>query len=341
MAVFSQSLVLEKANLPKIKKALHRLHSGTGEETIASTGFLIRELSRQAATPEVQEIMKQLINRLIRDSHSICVSIRDRAIKELGKLINELVKSKDLEGLRYVARASYFSDNRNKALKELVRFEDLKGLRYIAQWGRFRDIRNKSVAELAKFKDTEGLRFVAQWNMYRDTANRAVKELEKLTEKLVRFKDRDGLKCLIIFSKDREAQRKAIDGLEKLLDELIKSKDLDSLRYVAALGSNRIKRNRAVEEINDLKSLKYVVRSTKGVYKDTCLKAVQELEKYIDEMMKTKDREGLEYLAEFSSNESIWKQAIEEIHKIREVSQEDKVTESLQKILLPRKIGGE
>jgi len=336
MAVFSPSLIVETANLPKIRKALRKMQTGTGEETIVSTGFLVRELSKQAATPEVQEVMKQLINRLIRDSHSICVSIRDRAIKELGKLINELVKSKDLEGLRYVARSSNFSDTRNKAMKELVRFEDLKGLRYIAQWGRFRDIRNKSVAELSKFKDSEGLRYVAQWNMYRDTANRAVKELEKLIDKLVRFKDRDGLKCLIIFSKDREAKRKAVEGLEKLLDDLINSKDIDSLRYVAALGGNRIKRNKAVEEINDLKSLKYVVRSTKGIYKDTCLKAVAELEKFVDEMIKVKDREGLEYLAEFSTNETIWKQAIEEIHKIREISQEDKITESLQKILIPR-----
>jgi len=336
MAVFSPSLVVETTNLPKIRKALRKMQTGTGEETIVSTGFLIRELSKQPATPEVQEVMKQLINRLIRDSHSICVSIRDRAIKELGKLINELVKSKDLEGLRYVARASNFSDTRNKAIKELVRFEDLKGLRYIAQWGRFRDIRNKSVAELSKFKDTEGLRYVAQWNMYRDTANRAIKELEKLIDKLIRFKDRDGLKCLIIFSKDKEAKRKAVEGLEKLLDELIKSKDIDSLRYVAALGGNRIKRNKAVEEINDLKSLKYVVRCTKGVYKDTCLKAITELEKFIDEMIKVKDTEGLEYLAEFSTNETIWKQAIEEIHKIREITQEDKIAQSLQKILIPR-----
>ncbi|MEW6095279.1 MAG: hypothetical protein AB1567_01950 [bacterium] len=338
MAMFSPTLVVERANIPKIRKALRKMQTGTGEETIASTGFLIRELSKQSATPEIQEVMKQLINRLIRDSHSICVSIRDRAIKELGKLINELVKSKDLEGLRYVARASHFSDTRNKALKELVRFEDLKGLRYIAQWGRFRDIRNKSVAELSKFKDTEGLRYVAQWNMYQETANRAVRELEKLIEKLVRFKDRDGLKCLIVFSKDKEARKKAIEGLEKLLDELIKSKDIDSLRYVAGLGGNRIKRNRAVEEINDLKYLKYVIRNTKGIYKDTCTKAVGELEKYIDEMIKVNDREGLEYLAEFSTNEAIWKQAIEEIHKIREVSQEDKVTESLQKILITRSV---
>ncbi len=338
MAVFSPTLVVESANLPKIKKALRKLQVGTGEETIVSTGFLIRELSKQSATPEVQEVMKQLINRLIRDSHSICVSIRDRAIRELGKLINELVKSKDLEGLRYVARASNVSDTRNKALKELVRFEDLKGLRYIAQWGRFRDIRNKSVTELSKFKDTEGVRYVAQWNMYQETANRAVKELEKMIDKLVRFKDRDGLKCLIVFSKNSEARRKAVEGLEKLLDELIRTKDIDSLRYVAGLGGNRVKRNKAVEEIDDLKCLKYVVRSTKGIYKDTCVKAVVELEKYIDEMIKVKDREGLEYLAEFSSNEAIWKQAIEEIHKIREVSQESKVTETLQKILIPRSI---
>lgn len=336
MAVFTPALVVERANLPKIRKALRKMQTGTGEETIVATGFLIRELSRQPTTPEVQEVMKQLINRLIRDSHSICVSIRDRAIKELGKLINELVKSKDLEGLRYVARASNFRDTRNKALKELVRFEDLKGLRYIAQWGRFRDIRNKSVAELAKFKDTEGLRYVAQWNMYRDTANRSVKELEKLIDKLVRFKDRDGLKCLIIFSKNSEAKKKAVEGLEKLLDDLIKSKDIDSLKYVAALGGNRVKRNKAVEEVNDLKSLKYVIRCTKGTYKDTCLKAIAELEKFVDEMIKVKDREGLEYLAEFSPNETIWKQAIEEIHKIREISQEDKITESLQKILIPR-----
>lgn len=336
MGMLSAPLTIERANLPKIRKALRKLQTGTGEETIASIGFLIRELSKQPTTPEVQEVMKHLINRLIRDSHSICVTIRDRAIRELGKLINELVKSKDLEGLRYVARASRFSDTRNKALKELVRFEDLKGLRYIAQWGRMRDIRNKAVAELAKFKDTEGLRYVAQWNMYRDTANRAVKELEKLIDKLVRFKDRDGLKCLIVFSKDREARKKAVEGLEKLLDDLIKAKDIDSLRYVAALGGNRIKRNKAVEEIGDLKYLKYVVRTTKGVYKDTCLKAVGELEKYIDEMIKVKDREGLEYLAEFSTNEAIWKQAIEELHKIREVSTEDKIAESLQKILIPR-----
>lgn len=336
MAVFSPGLIIEKANLPKIRKALRKMQTGTGEEIIVATGFLIRELSRQPATPEIQEVMKQLINRLIRDSHSICVSIRDRAIKELGKLINELVKSKDLEGLRYVSRASNFSDTRNKALKELVRFEDLKGLRYIAQWGRFRDVRNKSVDELAKFKDTEGLRYVAQWNMYRDTSNRSVKELGKLTDKLVRFKDRDGLKCLIIFSKDRETKRKAVEGLEKLLDDLIKSKDIDSLRYVAALGGNRVKRNKAVEEVNDLKSLKYIIRSTKGIYKDTCLKAIAELEKFVDEMIKVKDREGLEYLAEFSTNETIWKQAIEEIHKIRELSQDDKVAESLQKILIPK-----
>jgi len=339
MAVFSSTLMVERANVPKIRRALRKLQTGTEEEIIASTGFLIRELSKQPATPEVQEIMKQLINRLIRDSHSICVSIRDRAIKELGKLINELVKSKDLEGLRYVARASNFRDTRNKALKELVRFEDLKGLRYIAQWGRFRDIRNKSVEELAKFKDTEGIRYVAQWNMYRDTANRAIKELEKLIDKLVRFKDRDGLKCLIVFSKDKDARKKAVEGLEKFLDDLIRSKDIDSLKYVAALGGNRIKRNKAVEEINDLKCLKYVIRNTKGVYKDTCLKAVEELEKYIDEMIKMKDREGLEYLAEFSTNEAIWKQAIEEIHKIREVSLEDRVTESLQKLLIPRTVG--
>lgn len=336
MAILTPALVVNKGNLPKIRKALRKLRIGTGEETISATGFLIRELSKQPATPEVQEIMKQLINRLIRDSHSICASIRDRAIKELGKLIGELVKSKDLEGLRYVSRASNFSDTRNKALKELVRFEDLKGLRYIAQWGRFRDIRNKAVAELAKFKDTEGIRYVAQWNMYRETANRAVKELEKLIDKLVRFKDRDGLKCLIVFSKDKDARQKAVEGLEKLLDDLIKSKDIDSLKYVAGLGTNRIKRNRAVEEINDVKCLKYVIRYTKGIYKDTCLKAVAELEKYVDELIKIKDREGLEYLAEFSTNEAIWKQSIEEIHKIREVSQEDKVTESLQKILIPR-----
>lgn len=336
MAVLTPALVVDKGNLPKVRKALRKLHIGTGEETISATGFLIRELSKQPATPEVQEIMKQLINRLIRDSHSICASIRDRAIKELGKLIGELVKSKDLEGLRYVTRASSFSDTRNKALKELVRFEDLKGLRYIAQWGRFRDIRNKAVAELAKFKDTEGIRYVAQWNMYRETANRAIKELEKLIDKLVRFKDRDGLKCLIVFSKDKDARQKAVEGLEKLLDDLIKSKDIDSLKYVAGLGTNRIKRNRAIEEINDVKCLKYVIRCTKGIYKDTCLKAVAELEKYADELMKIKDREGLEYLAEYSTNEAIWKQSIEEIHKIREVSQEDKVTESLQKILIPK-----
>ncbi len=336
MATFTTKLVLEGSSVPKIRKALRRLQTGTGEETIASTGFLIRELSRQPATPEVQEVMKQLINRLIRDSHSICASIRDKAIKELGKLINELVKSKDLEGLRYVARASNISDNRVKALKELVRFEDLKGLRYIAQWGRYRDVRTKSVVELSKFKDTEGLRFVAQWNMYRDTANRAVKELEKLIDKLVRFKDRDGLKCLLVFSKDNEAKKKAVEGLEKLLEDLIKAKDIDALRYVAALGGNRVKRNRAVEEINDIKCLKYVIRTTKGIYKDTCIKAIGELEKYVEDLLKVKDREGLEYLAEFSTNEAVWKQSIEEIHRIREASTEDKVTESLQKLLIPR-----
>jgi hypothetical protein len=322
---------IDRDNSPKIKKvlrkfqtgalrrlqadALQKLQTGTGREAIAATGFLIRELSKQPATPKVLEVTKQLINRLIRDSHSICVSIRDRAIKELGKLISELVKNKDLEGLRYVARASHFSDIRNKALKKLVRFEDLKGLRFIAQWGKFRDVRHKSVAVLANFKDTEGLRYVAQWNMYRETANRAVRELEKLTEELVRFKDREGLKCLIVFSKDREARKRATEGLEKLLDELIKSKDIDSLKYVAGLGTNIIKRNKAIEELNDLESLKYVVRKTKDMDRDICLKAVGELEKHIDEMIKTKDREGLEYLAEFSTNEAIWKRAIEEIHK--------------------------
>lgn len=333
--IFSPSLAFEKTNIPRIKRALRNLQQGTGEEAIGATGFLVKELSKQSATPEVQEITKQLINRLIRDSHSMCTSLRNRAIKELGHLISELVKSKDLEGLRYVARASVSGDTRNKSLKELVKFEDLKGLRYIAQWGKYRDIRNKAVEELFKFKDTEGLRFVAQWNMYSDTAHRAVKKLEFLIDKLVRFKDRDGLKCLIVFSESKDYRQKAVEGLEKILEDLIKSKDIDSLKYVAGLGSNRMRRNRAVEEINDSKCLKYVIRVTKGVYRDTCIKAVEMLSNYVDELIKGKDREGLEYLAEFSTAEGIWKQAIEELHRIREVSYEDKVTESLQKILFP------
>jgi hypothetical protein len=336
MAVFSPTIAIGGPEIPKLKKALRKLQLGTAEEAIASTGYLIKELSKQPVTPEVQEVMKQLINRLIRDSHSMCTSVREKAIKELGKLINELVKSKDLEGLRYVARSSTSADTRNRALKELVRFEDLKGLRYISQWGRYREIRNKAVDELAKFKDVEGLRYVAQWNMYKDTANRAVRELEKLIERLIRFKDRDGLRCIINFSKSKEAKKKAVEGLEKLLDELIRAKDIDSLRYVAGLGTNRNRRNRAVEEINDIKSLKYVIRCTKNVYRDTCLKAVGELGKYIEELVKSKDREALEYLAEFSTDEVIWKRAIEELHRIREVTHDDRVTESLQKILLPR-----
>lgn len=336
MPVFSPALTIDKGSIPRIKRALRRLQQGSGEDAIGATGFLIKELSRQPATQEVQEVTKQLINRLIRDSHSMCTGLRNRAIKELGKLVGELVKSKDLEGLRYVARASVYGDTRSKALKELVRFEDLKGLRYIAQWGKYREIRNKAVEELFKFKDTEGLRFVAQWNMYSDTAHRAVKKLEELIDKLVRFKDRDGLKCLIVFSTSKEYRQKAVEGLEKLLDDLIKSKDIDSLKYVAGLGSNRVRRNKAVAEIGDVKCLKYVIRMTKDVHRETCLKAIEELGNYVDELIKTKDREGLEYLAEFSTSEGIWKQSIEELHKIREVSHEDKVTESLQKILFPR-----
>ncbi|MFH1860270.1 MAG: hypothetical protein ABH870_04570 [bacterium] len=336
MPIFSPSLSVGGTEIPRLKKVLRKLQLGSAEEAIVATGFLIKELSKQPVTPEVQEVMKQLINRLIRDSHSMCSSVRERSIRELGKLINELVKSKDLEGLRYVTRSSTSPETRNRALKELVRFEDLKGLRYISQWGRYREIRNRSVDELAKFKDIEGLRYVAQWNMYKDTAGRAIRELEGLIERLVRFKDRDGLKCLINCSRNKDAKQKAIEGLEKLLDDLIRAKDIDSLRYVAGLGTNRNRRARAVEEIRDVKSLKYIVRCTKNVFRDTCLKAVEELGKFIEDIVKTKDRESLEYLAEFSTDEIVWKRAIEELHRIREVSHDDKVAESLQKILLPR-----
>ncbi|MFH1098058.1 MAG: hypothetical protein V1749_11275 [Candidatus Desantisbacteria bacterium] len=336
MPVFSPSLAIGGPEIPRLKKALRRLQMGTAEESIGATGFLIKELSKQPISPEVQEVMKQLINRLIRDSHSMCSSVREKSISELGKLINELVKSKDLEGLRYVARSSTSPDTRNRAMKELVRFEDIKGLRYISQWGRYKEIRNRSVDELAKLKDIEGLRYVAQWNMYKDTANRAIKELENLIERLVRFKDRDGLKCLINTSRNKDAKKKAIEGLEKLLDDLVRAKDIDSLRYVAGLGTNRNRRARAIEEINDVKSLKYVIRCTKNVFRDTCLKAVEELGKFIDDITKTKDRESLEYLAEFSTDEIVWKRSIEELHRIREISHDDRVAESLQKILLPR-----
>lgn len=117
---------------------------------------------------------------------------------------------------------------------------------------------------------------------------------------------------------------------------MVRAKDIDSLRYVAGLGTNRNRRARAIEEINDVKSLKYVIRCTKNVFRDTCLKAVEELGKFIDDITKTKDRESLEYLAEFSTDEIVWKRSIEELHRIREISHDDRVAESLQKILLPR-----
>ncbi|MEK7812398.1 MAG: hypothetical protein AAB296_01450, partial [Candidatus Desantisbacteria bacterium] len=75
MPVFSPSLSVGGTEVPRLKKALRKLQLGSAEESIAAIGFLIKELSNQPVTPEVQEVMKQLINRLIRDSHSMCSSV--------------------------------------------------------------------------------------------------------------------------------------------------------------------------------------------------------------------------------------------------------------------------
>ncbi len=330
-------IIPDRINFPKIKKAILRIEKGTSEESVGATGFLIKELVKQPASAEIQEVIKHLINRLIRDSYSMCDEVRHLAIRELSRLIRELVKSKDLEGLRYVARASESAEARNKAMSELVKFEDLKGLRYIAQWGRHRSIRYKAVEELRHFKDTEGLRFVARWNMYKDTAYKGVKSLEKLMDKLIKSKDREGLKCLILMTNSKKIRIESMEGLEQMLDDIIKSKDMEALILVTGNSKSKIKRDIALGEIDDLKDLKEVIRETKNIYTDTCAKAVQKLENYIDEMVKIRDREGLEFLAEFSKNEKIWKWAINELHRLKEATPGEHIAEAIHKIFAQMK----
>jgi DNA-binding transcriptional regulator YhcF (GntR family) len=116
MAIRTREIAIkEKANIPKIKKAIKKLQTGSIDDTVNSIGFLVKELTKQPISPDVQDLTKQLVSRLLSECHSMCESTRRKAIEELGKLIKELTKIKDLEGLRYIAKASRKRRIRRKA----------------------------------------------------------------------------------------------------------------------------------------------------------------------------------------------------------------------------------
>lgn len=252
----------EKKN--QIMKALKRLEKGRLDENPHPIGVLMEALVSSGTSPSVMECIEDLLGILLRNAEAASSSTRIRSIREMRRhlpILKLLDSKSSLFALRQIAKHyKYYPIFTPNAITLLEEKNDLKGFEYLAQWAECSKVRVKSIEIMYDKRYYKGLLNAAQFNMYRNAKELALHKLSELIDDLIKRKDIEALNFIVKnITRKTEIKTKAIQGLQFLFNKILKDKNFESLLYIGMWGTNMKLREEAIRNLDDIKSLKFII----------------------------------------------------------------------------------